>query len=63
MLPTPATSGPPAIYLGDGVYIRWLSDEASWCLYTSNGLTEENHIYLDPSVAGALVRVVNAVSA
>ena len=62
MTPFPESANPPPVYLGDGVYIRWLADEGHYCLYVSHGLAEKNHIYLDPSVAGALVEALTTAA-
>ena len=44
----------PARYLGDGVYIEsWLGDDLK--LFTSDGVTETNTIYLEPEVAQSLM--------
>ena len=43
-------------YIGDGVYIKQGSWQGEVIIYTSNGITEENHIYLGPQEIEALKR-------
>lgn len=41
------------VYIGDGVYLRKTAQD--YTLYTFNGITESNHIYLDSFRARELV--------
>ena len=43
-------------YLGDGVYVEY--DGYTVVLYTSNGVTNNSHIYLEPEVIEALNRYI-----
>ena len=47
-------------YLGDGVYIEHQGHQIR--LYTSNGVTEGNSIYLDGSVIQSLARALGLIS-
>ena len=42
------TSTRSADYLGDGLYVRLTGDMVE--LYTSNGLSELDHVFLEPEV-------------
>ena len=33
-------------YLGDGAYVRWTG--YAFDIFTSNGITETNHVFLEP---------------
>lgn len=44
-----------AKYIGDGVYIKQGRWAGELILYTDNGYTEENHIYLDEQVTDSLL--------
>ena len=42
-------------YLGDGVYCEYGDQGNRWRLWTSNGETDTNVIFLEPQVAVALM--------
>jgi len=47
-------------YLGDGAYVKW--NGYAYILYTSNGVTRTNEIYLEPSAMRYLQRFVTDIS-
>jgi hypothetical protein len=44
----------PVEYLGDGAYVRYTG--YSFIIFTSNGLTESNHVHLEDNELKALDR-------
>lgn len=46
----------PYTYIGDGAYVRDHGFEI--CIYTSNGISEENHVYLEPEAIESLIRFI-----
>lgn len=46
----------PHKYLGDAVYIR--TKNGGYELYTTNGVVETNHIFLEPEVAISLIEAI-----
>lgn len=44
-------------YLGDGAYLR--REPGCLCLYTSNGISETNRVYLHPETLDNLLRALN----
>lgn len=50
------TATPPEMYIGDGVYAKF--DGYGVWLYTSDGVTVTNEIYLEPSVFATLKNFV-----
>lgn len=47
-------SDEPTEYLGDGAYVRFTG--YSFILFTTNGITESNHIHLEKNELDALDR-------
>lgn len=41
-------------YLGDGAYAKRGSYRGEIIVYTSNGITDENHVYLEPGMTEKL---------
>ena len=50
-------------YLGDGVYVREGNYPGEIILYTSDGIDETNHIFIDESMADTLIRFRNILQA
>jgi hypothetical protein len=51
------------VYLGDGAYCREGSYQGEIVLYTSDGVTEKNHVVLDPGAFETLKSFVSALYA
>ena len=50
-----------ALYLGDGVYVKWDAEKLMIKLWTSNGITETNVIWLDQYVWDALKKYADNI--
>ena len=48
----------PPVYVGDGVYLRYSPRLDQYVLYTSDGVTEMQTIYLDSTTAFRLVEIL-----
>ena len=48
-------------YLGDGLYVRMKGDMVE--LYTSNGINELDHVFLEPHVLKEFTRYLNSRNA
>lgn len=55
----PATVGRAPIYLGDGAYVEMGSWVGQTCVYTSNGITRTNKVYLEIDMIDKLHRWVH----
>jgi len=46
----------PEVYLGDGAYVEW--NGYAFVLYTSDGISRTNEIYLEPNSAHVLIKFI-----
>jgi len=51
---------PNTIYLGDGAYIQKGRYPSEFIIFTSDGIEDSNHIYLDSTMVEVMLRYIKA---